>query len=335
MLKYNSVIGTIRQIEGMKIIPSSRRRHYVARVGIFLVAIALIAGMAGCDDHTPPPCGSQNLEIRTWYDLDAVRNNLCGNHTLMNDLNSSTLGYEELAGQMANGGSGWEPIGFSDELILSFKGTFDGQGYEIHDLFIHSDSEFWELGLFGISRGVIKDIGVVNATVVGVSASLVGALVGQNQGTVSKSYSTGNVSGDGDYGGVGGLVGENSGTVSDSYSAASVTGSGMVGGLVGDNYEGTVSNSYSTGNVTGEGNVGGLVGWNSRGTVSNSFWDTETSGQATSAGGTGKNTTAMQDIDTFSGAAWNITAVAPGSTNTTYTWNIVNGLTYPFLSWQS
>jgi len=75
------------------------------------------------------------------------------------------------------------------------------------------------------------------------------------------------------------------------------------------------------------------VGDNS-GTVSGSFWDTETSGQATSDGGTGKNTTEMKDIATFSGAAWNITAVALNQTNPSYVWNIVNGVAYPLLSWQ-
>jgi len=69
--------------------------------------------------------------------------------------------------------------------------------------------------------------------------------------------------------------------------------------------------------------------------VSNSFWDTETSGQSTSAGGTGLNTTQMQDIATFSGAGWNITAVAnPGLRNLSYIWNIVDGVIYPFLSWE-
>jgi len=72
------------------------------------------------------------------------------------------------------------------------------------------------------------------------------------------------------------------------------------------------------------------------GTISNSFWDTETSGQATSDGGTGKNTTEMKDIAAFSGAGWNITTVAnPGTRNPAYIWNIVDGVTYPFLSWQS
>jgi len=71
------------------------------------------------------------------------------------------------------------------------------------------------------------------------------------------------------------------------------------------------------------------------GTVSNSFWDTETSGQATSDGGIGKTTEEMQDIVTFSGETWDIIAVVnPGTRNTSYIWNIVDGVTYPFLSWQ-
>jgi hypothetical protein len=60
----------------------------------------------------------------------------------------------------------------------------------------------------------------------------------------------------------------------------------------------------------------------------------ETSGQATSHGGTGKITEEMQDISTFSGAGWSIITVALNETNPAYTWNIVNNITYPFLSWQ-
>ena len=100
-------------------------------------------------------------------------------------------------------------------------------------------------------------------------------------------------------------------------------------------YDVSVSNSYSRGPVRGYAEVGGLVGKNTYyGTVSNSFWDIETTGQATSDGGTGKNTTDMQDITTFSGASWNITAVALNETNPAYIWNIVHNITYPFLGWQ-
>ena len=38
----------------MKTILSSRRHHYVARVSIFLVMAALIAGMVGCGQPAPP-----------------------------------------------------------------------------------------------------------------------------------------------------------------------------------------------------------------------------------------------------------------------------------------
>ena len=123
---------------------------------------------------------------------------------------------------------------------------------------------------------------------------------------------------------------------------AEVSGHYGVGGLVGGSSLGIVSNSYSTSSVTGEEGVGGLVGVNEEATVSSSFWDTETSGQATSDGGTGKTTAEMQDIATFTDTetegldeAWDITAVAPGVTDTAYTWNIVDGQTYPFLSWES
>jgi hypothetical protein len=161
----------------------------------------------------------------------------------------------------------------------------------------------------------------------------VGGLVGVNHfGIVSNSYSTGNVTG---MIGVGGLVGANAaGDISDSYSAGNVTGDMGVGGLVGTNGKGsTLSNSYSSGSVTGHEHVGGLVGADS-GIVSNSFWDTETSGQATSDGGIGKTTAEMQDIATFSDAGWDITTVASDETNPAYIWNIVDGATYPFLSWQ-
>jgi hypothetical protein len=369
---------------------------YVTRVSIFLIIAALIAGMVGCDGggYNPPP--SQNLEIRNWYDLDAVRDNLAGNHTLMNDLNSTTPGYEELAGPTANGGKGWQPIGiyhpYGATAYTGFMGTFDGQGYEIRDLYINRPDEVF-VGLFGEldggwdGGGVIRDMGVVNVTVIG-GMHGVGGLVGVNIGTVSNCYCSGEVTGNKDVGGlvgatiadstvidsyftgnvignlqVGGLAGRNHGTVSNShstgnvtgvdavgglvgsqsyaivsnsYSTSSVTGNSSVGGLVGINYEygGTVSNSYFTGSVSGTTRIGGVVGQNG-GTVSNCFWDIQTSGQATSAGGAGKTTAEMQDIATFSGAGWDIIAVAPGATNTTYIWNIVNGVTYPFLSWQA
>jgi hypothetical protein len=186
-------------------------------------------------------------------------------------------------------------------------------------------------GLAGESFGnVSKSYSSSNVT----GESRVGGLIGQHGGSVSDSFSAGSVTGNED---IGGLVGGNNGggAVSNSYSTCSVTGSVCVGGLMGYHW-GTVTTSYSTGNVDGDVNVGGLVGAQfGSSTVSNSFWDTETSGQTTSDGGTGKTTAEMRDTATFSGAGWDIIAVVnSGTRNPAYIWNIVDGATYPFLSWQ-
>jgi hypothetical protein len=327
--------------------------------------------------------GLEVVEIRDWNDLDAIRNNLGDRYILMNDLGSATAGYVELASETANQGKGWQPIGTSDD---QFTGNFDGQGYEIKDLFINRPDQSY-VGLFGEvgQEGVTRNIGVVNVTVIG--NDYVGALVGHTEGSVSNSYSTGNVTGEehvgslvGHNGGVvnnshssgsvtgdsrvGGLVGWNQAPLSNSYSNCSVTGNSSIGGLVGDNWQykasvnncysagnviggrrvggliglndyASVTHSYSAGRVNGESDVGGLVGYN-KGTVTNSFWDVQTSGRSTSDGGTGKTTAEMKSITTFSGAGWDIIGVAaPGERNPAYIWNIVTGVTYPFLSWQS
>jgi hypothetical protein len=323
----------------MKIILSSRRRHYVARVGTFLITVALLAGMVGCggseyytltiasttggsaihpgegistydegtvanlmavseegyqfvnwtgdvstiaDTSDASTSITMNghcsitadfaIEICNWYDLEAITDNLAGSYLLMNDLDSNTAGYTERASPTANGGKGWQSIGsigdvFTGELIDPFTGTFDGQGYEIEDLFIdRPDEDEVGVGIFGAVDvgGVIENVEVMDADVTGFWG--VGILVGGNCGSVSSSYSTGSVSGSCC---VGGLTGGGSGSISDSYSIASVSGFTGVGGLVGFN-GGNVSNSYADGDVTGEYNVGGLVGENYYVTVGSS-----------------------------------------------------------------
>jgi hypothetical protein len=345
-----------------------RRTHYLATLCIFLIVAALVVWMAGCgcEGYSPPP--TYKLEIRTWYDLDAVRDDLEGGYILMNDLDSATAGYAELAGPAANEGKGWEPIGWGywigsvigvREGGETFKGSFDGQGYEIRDLYINRQGGL--VGLFGFvssggilsKGGIIRNIALINATVIaGETADdavgldeytvkcldvgtmdAVGGLVGYNGGTVSNCYAMANLTG---YSDVGGLVGRNDGTVSNCYAVGNVTGDWAIGGLVASNF-GMVKNSYSTHRVNSRpGGAGGLVAYGIDYHVDRSFWDTETSGQSTSAGGTGKTTAEMKNIATFSGAGWNITAVAnPGIRNPSYIWNIVDGQTYPFLSWQS
>ncbi|MBL7136282.1 MAG: peptidase A26, partial [Candidatus Marinimicrobia bacterium] len=187
-----------------------------------------------------------------------------------------------------DGGAGFSPIGNNS---TKFTGSYDGDGKTIDNLYINRSGTNY-IGLFGYTNGsTISNLGVTNVDITG--NDNVGGLVGfdDNNSEVNNSYSTGSVTGSGNY--VGGLVGYNydNSTVSNSYSTGSVTGSGIiVGGLVGRNSSSTISNSYSTGSVSGSTYVGGLVGYNDNSTVSNSFWDTQTSGQGSSAGGTGKTT---------------------------------------------
>jgi hypothetical protein len=245
--------------QSTKAVRRQSKHHCLARLGILLSAISLIGGTVGCD---PAP---DYLEIRNWHDLHAIRGNLGGHYLVMNDLDSTTAGYGELASIAANQGKGWQPIGTS---VDPFVGSLDGQGYEISDMFVNRPDESL-VGLFGAvdEAGVIQNIKVVNADVTGEWA--VGGLVGENWGDVHKSYSGGAVSG-ADC--VGGLVGGNAGGVSNSYSTASVTGHWDVGGLVGcSDSRGSVTNSYSVGDVTGEWAVGGLMGGNLGGTVAKSY----------------------------------------------------------------
>jgi hypothetical protein len=300
----------------MKIVPGWMKSNYLARFGLFLTAAALIAGVAGCGPDIPPcptPLPSQNLEIRTWYDLAAVSKNLSGNHTLMNDLDSTTSGYEELAGPRANQGKGWEPIGtFIPQCGYgSFLGNLDGQGHEIRDLYINRPEEAY-VGLLGVLNGewdgeaVITDIGVVNCTVIGNTS--VGGLVGRNiRGTLSNSYAIGNVSGDSS---VGALVGYNQGSVSNCFAAGNVVAGGVVGsvaavvggfgvgGLIGLSEEGTVDSCSFTGSVTSYlscvaewdflAGVGGLVGVNYE-VVSNSYSNANVAGEYGVGGLVGRN----------------------------------------------
>jgi hypothetical protein len=236
---------------------------------MFLIVIALAGWMVGCGCGVGP-----TTEIRTWFDLDTVREGLGGNYILMNDLDSGTPGYEELAGPNAKAGAGWEPIGSFTMGNVPFTGNFDGQGYEIRDLFINRPHYSSDVGLFGgmaFTGPVVKNVGVVNCTVVG--AKRVGGIVGLLRlGTLSNCYCTGDITGTIWVGGLAGVCYE--GTVTNSYATGSVTGTNYTGGLVGSNgdSEGTVRNSYFEGSVTGSGDqcVGGLVGINS-GTVTNCY----------------------------------------------------------------
>jgi hypothetical protein len=218
--------------------------------------------------------------------------------------------------------------------------------------------------LVGINYGIISNCHSAG-TVYGSSGSDgIGGLAGSNHGTINKCSSTGTVSGSTTS--IGGLAGVNNGSnITSCYSTSTVSGALEVGGLVGYNLHGTISNCYAAGSVNGSNTVGGLVGWNvlygsiiccySVGAVSGtvrvgglvgdeleyasvlvSYWDTQTSQLTSSAGGTGKTTTEMKTLSTFTSnwmGGWDFTNETANGTND-YWRMCADGVGYPRLSWE-
>lgn len=293
--------------------------------------------------------------ITNAHQLQLMAMNLSANYTLANNIDLAPA-LNAVGGKYPGmwGGAGFVQIGDGSSFTDStrFTGIFDGLGHSITGLTINRPAENY-IGLFGINKGTIQNVGLINASVTG-NAS-VGALVGvggvNSGGLVTKSYATGTVTG---VDNVGGLVGQlNGGAVSYSYATTDVTGSSSVGGLVGVinaaaggsvqnsyalgsvtglggatigglagalNSVGTITNSYATGLLTTGGTKGGLVG-SGTGAVTNSYWDTQTTGASSSSAGTGRTTAQMKDSINFTG--WDFSNA----------WNIDSGATvsYPYL----
>jgi filamentous hemagglutinin family protein len=226
----------------------------------------------------------------------------------------------------AGSGDVWStPGGFVP--IANFTGRFDGMGHAIGNLGIFQATT--NVGLFGVAGAGadIRNVALVGGSIAGLND--VGALVGLNTGSVSNSYSTADVGGDGT---VGGLVGSNAaGTISNSYAVGGVfAASGILGGLAGAN-SGTISNSYAAGSLTGSTvEAGGLIGANS-GTAVHSFWDATLNpvgvGSGAVTGATALTTAGMMTQSNFTAAGWSIS----NSPNSGAVWRIYDGSTAPLL----
>lgn len=182
-----------------------------------------------------------------------------------------------------NNGAGWTPIGSTD---APYNARFQGNGHTIAHLFI-DNRDAWEVGLFGVNSGEVREVGLTDAQVSGaVSDKYIGGLVGyNNRGEVDLSYVTGAVTAAGNNPAVGGLVGYNNrGFITRSYADATVSSPGYksrVGGLVGENNRGNIEKSYAAGDVRvthGTSGAGGLVGYNNRGIIFTSSASGDVSG---------------------------------------------------------
>tara|TARA_R110002096_G_scaffold278213_1_gene472227 strand:+ start:8003 stop:12964 length:4962 start_codon:yes stop_codon:yes gene_type:complete len=262
------------------------------------------------------------FQIETVEQLQNINTGLDSYYILNNYIDAS-------ATSTWNGDLGFIPLGNDN---VTFSGGFDGANFIISGLTINRPSEEM-IGLFGVTSSTAEITNTMISSADLTGDTIVGTIVGKNGGSISKSSAESIVIQSNGY--IGGLVGENTGSISESYSIGEIEGGIALGGLVGHNNSGSIINSFAKVHVNGNSQSGGLVGLNDKGSITNSysigavdngtstfgglvgeviggsvtvsFWDTETSGQATSAAGTGKTTSQVKTIDTFSN--WDLKAV--------------------------
>jgi len=154
---------------------------------------------------------------------------------------------------------------------LPFKGTFDGAGYTISDLYINRADED-DIALFGYTDGAtIQDVTLDDFIITG--DDKVGTLIGDaDNSTISEIIVTDTTitAGD-DYGG--GLIGDaNTCTISDCSTSGNASGNYYIAGLIGACYLSNIDECYSTVDITSDGDfVGGLIGLSYRNDIDNCY----------------------------------------------------------------
>lgn len=175
--------------------------------------------------------------------------NFEGNNFTISDLyiNSSKnyVGlFGDVNGSIRNLGLINESVTTSSNVLGGIAGVLDGS---LSDSYATGNvTGVWYVGgLVGISYANLSISNSYAAGNIRGTGDSVGGLIGNIQGTLSlsNSYSAENVTGIHDY--VGGLAGYfHNGTISNSFSSGNVTGSSFVGGLVGQLAAGYINNSY-------------------------------------------------------------------------------------------
>ena len=167
-----------------------------------------------------------------------------------------------------------------------FKGTFDGNGKLITNLYIDQPNTPYQ-GFFGYTLNAnLYNVGLVNITASG--RNYTGGLVAYAKNTYMRDcYVNGGTLFALSY--CGGLVGyQEQGTnsiISGCYNTCEVTGNNYVGGLIGFSNYSTVRNSYVAGRVSAHGEpVGAIIGGAKEVLMYYCYFSTELTGQTEAIG---------------------------------------------------
>lgn len=269
--------------------------------------------------------------IKSAYDLNNIRNNLSGKYILMSDIDLASIDNWQAIGDSNSKFSGvFNGNGYVIKNLTIDNSANSGNGLfgytnnaEIKNVGLENvnikgnssngavaaDADATKIENIYVT-GTINGTSVLNGAICGTmdsgssitnsyaSADVIGGtntggLTGRNDGTISASSFTGNITANGSY--IGGIAGSNYGTISNAYVSGTITnisnGSATyTGGIAGSNYNSCViQNSYMDAEISAL-YFGGVVGYSSKGTVSNVVWNTTKSKTSVQYTGNSTNT---------------------------------------------
>lgn len=262
------------------------KRLLAALLSALMVMLAFPVSGIGASAESPTEfLGGNGTEedpylISNKNHLNNVRNHLDAHFKMVSDIEFTEADFAE-GGEFYNDGEGWKPI-------RNFSGVFDGCNYTIKNLRINlKETKVYyagtiiSAGLFGWNTGTIKNLGMIDGSIISsytiTSASNVsvgnetGSIAGYNKGEIYNCYNTGEVvasvkvSGNTDYSTVsvsaGGIVGTNGGSVINCYNTGNIESNSFFlstvasygstsesGGIVGKNRS-RIDNCYNSGQV--------------------------------------------------------------------------------------
>jgi len=190
-----------------------------------------------------------------------VQVNACNGYELLNNLNFDTNGDEQIDLEDAywNEGEGWLPIGLNSE--IGFSAIFNGNGFEIENLFINRPSER-EIGLFSTTfNAQISNI-IFSGSLMSVSGRFrVGAVAGTAfNSNISNVVTSGLVNASAGGGSL--LGGLEYSTLSNCVAAGQVVADERAGGIVAFTEMGEIRDCLSTANLNVLDRVGSIATFN-------------------------------------------------------------------------
>ena len=224
-------VRTLAQLDVIRLDPDGDARLDAGHLHEYLNAFAGALDGMGC-----PADGCKGYEQATNLNFDTNGN-----------------GQADAGDDYWNDGAGWDPIALFGIDTFYRDYTFDGNGYEISNLYI-ARPEADYVGLFSLNYGTIQNVVLGGVDVRGNNG--VGSLVGLSQGPIIDSTAGGTVSGSNV---VGGLVGLSANGIVNCSTSGTVSAGDIAGGLVG--VGGAIFNGMADSTISGDNVLGGLVGY--------------------------------------------------------------------------